>query len=91
GLVFLLAKSVGLGITAFLFHTCQPKLMQIGWFVRLYELVFRLRAWAHRQTEPVRRLVARLRRGVGEKRNFVLAMISRLRRRAARKGAWPEP
>lgn len=91
GLVFLLAKSVGLGVTAFLFHTCQPKLMQIGWFVRIYNLVLRLRAWAHRQTEPARSIVARFRRRVGEKRSFVLAMIFRLRRRAGRSAARREP
>ncbi|HUN11708.1 MAG TPA: hypothetical protein PLE50_05475 [Rhabdaerophilum sp.] len=82
GFVFLLAKSVGLGVTAFLFHACQPKLMQIGWFVRLYDLVLRLRAWAHRQTEPARRLIARLRRRFGERRSYALHMVARLRRRA---------
>lgn len=87
GLVFLLAKSVGLGITAFLFHTCQPKLMQIGWFVRFYDFVMRAKAWAHRQTEPARRLISRLRRRIGERRSFVLAMISRLRHRAGRHAA----
>lgn len=91
GLVFLLAKSIGLGITAFLFHTCQPKLMQIAWFARLYDLMIRLRAWAHRQTEPARRLVARFRHRIGEKRGYILSMVSRLRRRAGRSTIRREP
>jgi hypothetical protein len=49
---FLVAKSVGLGVTAFLFDACRPNLMRMPWFVRLYDLVMRANAWAHLQADP---------------------------------------
>ncbi len=49
---FLLAKSVGLGVTAFLFDACRPNLMRMAWFVRVYGLVMAARDWAHRQADP---------------------------------------
>lgn len=69
GLVFMLAKVVGVAIAAFLFRTCQPKLMQIPWFTRLYAAVMRARDWAHRIVDPykeqiraaARRIKARIR------------------------------
>ena len=61
GLVFLMAKTVGLAVTAFLFETCRPKLMELGWFVRFYALMLRLKDWARRQTEPAQRWMSLIR------------------------------
>jgi hypothetical protein len=43
----LFAKLVGVGITAFVFDVTRPKLLEMGWFERLYEFVISLRAAHH--------------------------------------------
>jgi len=50
-----LAKLVGLGVTAFLFDLTRDKLLQLAWFARLYDIVMRGLAWAHALVEPVKR------------------------------------
>jgi hypothetical protein len=50
-----LAKLAGLGVTAFIFEITRPKLLQIGWFARLFELVMRGLAWAHTMVDPIKR------------------------------------
>ncbi len=49
------AKLAGLGVTAFIFEVTRPKLMQMPWFARLYDLVMRGLAWAHAMVDPVKR------------------------------------
>ncbi len=57
--VILTAKTLGLGVTAFLFDLCRDKLLRMRWFAKFYDLVLRVRAWAHALVAPVReRLVA---------------------------------
>jgi hypothetical protein len=51
---FMLAKLIGLGITAFIFDVTRDKLLQMAWFRRLYEWVLWLRGWAHDQVEPIK-------------------------------------
>lgn len=51
------AKVVSMGVTAFIFEVTRPKLLQLGWFRRLYELVLRAAAWAHRQVDPIKQRV----------------------------------
>lgn len=85
GGVFLLAKTVGLAVTAFLFETCKPKLMQLGWFARFHALMLRLKEWAHRQTEPARRWMRVLRARLGGQKSRLLAFVARLRRRSWRR------
>ena len=58
GLVLVLAKLLGLGVTAFVFDATREKLLQMAWFQRLYDWLIWARDWARAQTEPVR---ARLR------------------------------
>jgi hypothetical protein len=50
-----LAKLAGVGVTAFIFEVTRPKLMQMGWFARLYDLVMRALAWAHAMVDPIKR------------------------------------
>jgi hypothetical protein len=52
--VIFAAKTLALGVTAFLFDHCRDKLLQMPWFVRFYDLVLRVRAWAHDLVAPVR-------------------------------------
>jgi hypothetical protein len=68
GITFILAaKTLALGVTSFLFDICRDKLMQIPRFVQFYELVLRVRAWAHTLVEPAKReLEAMLRLGRGQ-------------------------
>lgn len=60
GVILILAKLLGLGVTAFIFDVTREKLLQMAWFRRMYEWVLRLRDWAHGITEPVRARVRQL-------------------------------
>jgi hypothetical protein len=52
--VLVLAKLMGLGVTAFVFDATRDKLLQMGWFARMYDWFLWARDWAHAQIEPVR-------------------------------------
>ncbi|MBX3491288.1 hypothetical protein [Parvibaculum sp.] len=87
--LLVVAKMLGLGVTAYLFELCREKLLELPWFAWLYRRLLEIRAWAHRQTEPARRAVrsaiaaVRLRLGLnGQLRR----RISLLRRRTRRFG-----
>ena len=64
GCVFLLAKTIGLGVTAFIYDVCSDRLLTLRWFVRLRVQVLRLRDWAHAQVAPYRVVLVRLRRRI---------------------------
>jgi len=53
-LVLILAKLIGLGVTAFVFDATRDKLLQMAWFARMYDRIMRLRGWARAITDPVR-------------------------------------
>lgn len=71
GCVFLAAKTVGLGVTAFVFDVCHGRLMTLPWFARFYALVIAFRDWAHTKVDPykaaIRARVAGLRTKLREK------------------------
>ena len=89
----MLAKAAGMGCAAFLFELTRPKLMTIGWFVHLYELVMQLRGWAHRLVDPYidpirqhmrdfkRRLLHRLGTN-GSRRGILSRLRARMRQRS---------
>jgi hypothetical protein len=54
-LVLVLAKLVGLGITAFIFEVTKDKLLQMAWFRRLYAFFVWARGWAHEKVAPITR------------------------------------
>ena len=56
-MVLVLAKLVGLGITAFIFEVTKDKLLQMAWFRRLYEFFLWARDWAHEKIAPITRLL----------------------------------
>jgi hypothetical protein len=68
--IILAAKTLALGVSAFLFEHCRAKLLQIAWFDRFYHLVLRVRAWAHDLVEPallrIKEIRAQIRRRVDE-------------------------
>jgi hypothetical protein len=55
--VLLLAKLVGVGVTAFVFDATRGKLLQLGWFRALYEKVLAINAWAHAHVDPIKRRI----------------------------------
>ncbi len=77
-----LAKLVGLGVTAFVFDVTRDKLLQIGWFRRLYDRVMWLRARAHELVDPImHRVRRRLRMFSPARAGRTLRLMRRLRRR----------
>ena len=59
-LVLVLAKLLGLGVTAFIFDLTRPKLLQLAWFRWLYERVLAWLAWAHGLVDPIKQRIRRL-------------------------------
>ncbi len=62
----LFAKFLGVGVTAFIFDVTRPKLLEMGWFEKLYEFIMALRARAKEIVEPVKARILELVRGNGE-------------------------
>jgi hypothetical protein len=88
--VLALAKVVSLGVTAFIFDLTRPKLLQLRWFRRLYELVMAWLARAHALIDPIkRRLKTALRMFAPKRAGRTLRLLIRIRRRmqAARAAA----
>ena len=92
GGIFLLAKIVGLAVTAYLFETCKPKLLLIGWFSKFYALMSRWLLRAREIVEPykqgVRDYAAQIRRLLpySTRTGFAGRALSRLRFRSRRAG-----
>lgn len=88
GAVLLLAKLLGLGITAFVFDATRDKLLQMAWFRRLYDWVLWARDRANEITEPIReraRQIAWLLRP--QRASRFMRRFARLRRRVYRRTA----
>jgi hypothetical protein len=80
--VLVLAKLVGVAITAFVFEATKPKLLQMGWFRWGYELVMTWLHWAHALVAPIKRRIRRLLRVFRPKRaGRALRLLWRIRRR----------
>ena len=85
-LVLVLAKLLGLGVTAFIFDVTRPKLLQMAWFRRLYGLTLYWLEKAHALIDPIklrikrsaRRYVWLLRPGRGGR---FMRRLARIRRR----------
>jgi hypothetical protein len=90
GLVFSAAKIVGFGLTAFIFETTKPKLMQLSWFARAHAWCLWAKDWAHGLVDPhmawIKRRLAFLKR---ERRARLGAVLGRLRQRLARRRSAP--
>ena len=88
GLVLIVAKLLGLGITAFVFDATRGKLLQMAWFARMFDWFMWARDWAHEITEPVRERVKQLTWLLKPQRaGRFLRRLMRLRRRAYRSRA----
>ncbi len=77
-----LAKLVGLGVTAFVFDVTRHKLLQLAWFRWLYERVLWMRDWAHGLVDPIKRRLKRFFRLFAPHRaGRTLRLMWRIRRR----------
>ncbi|OKO69171.1 hypothetical protein AC629_41525 [Bradyrhizobium sp. NAS80.1] len=77
----LFAKMVGVGVTAFVFDVTRDKLLEMGWFERLYELVLKVRAKASQLVDPIKRRIRELIIGNGEGwSSRTLRLIQRFRK-----------
>src|SRR5271163_1513732 len=77
----LFAKLVGVGITAFVFDVTRPKLLEMGWFERLYEFVLSLRARAAALVDPIKQRMLEILRGDGDRwSSRMLRLIQRFRK-----------
>lgn len=86
--VLVVAKLLGLGVTAFVFDATRDKLLQMAWFARMYDWFMWLRGWAHAMTEPTRIRLRQLTWLMKPQRaSRFLRRLMRLRRGAYRKAA----
>ena len=86
GVVLVLAKLLGLGVTAFVFDATRDKLLQMAWFHRLYDWMMWARDRAHELTEPVRERLRQMAWLLKPQRaGRFLRRLMRLRRKAYRR------
>ena len=75
------AKFLGVGVTAFIFDVTRPKLLEMQWFERLYELVLALRAKAAELVNPIKLRIKEILRGDGDGwSSRMLRLIQRFRK-----------
>ena len=77
-----LAKLIGLGVTAFVFDATRGKLLQMAWFRRMFDWFVWLRDWAHELVDPIKhRMQIWLRRLRPRHGGRLLRRLMRIRRR----------
>ena len=77
----LFAKFVGVGITAFVFDVTRPKLLELGWFEKLYESVLAMREKAKALVDPIKTRILETLSGNGEGWSVrTLRLIQRFRK-----------
>jgi hypothetical protein len=77
----LFAKFLGVGVTAFIFDVTRPKLLEMGWFEKLYEFIIAMREKAKALVDPVKARIVELFGGDGEGWTArTLKLIQRFRR-----------
>ena len=64
-LTIIVAKLLGVGVTAFVFDVTRDKLLQMDWFEKLYEFVMGLRAKAAALVDPIKLQITKALRGDG--------------------------
>ena len=80
--VLALAKVVGVAVAASIFYVTRPKLLQLPWFLRLYQCVMAWLDWAHQLIDPIkRRLRSYFRMWAPKRAGRTLRLLVRIRRR----------
>jgi len=78
----LFAKFVGVGVTAFVFDVTRPKLLEMGWFEKLYEFILTLRAKATALVDPIKQRILEVLKGDGDGwSSRMLRLVQRFRKR----------
>jgi hypothetical protein len=77
----LFAKLLGVGVTAFVFDVTRPKLLEMGWFEKLYDFIIALRAKAKELVDPVKARITDILSGGGGWSARTLRLIQRFRKR----------
>jgi hypothetical protein len=79
--VIVLGKLVGVGVTAFIFDVTRTKLLQMGWFKKIYEFIMAMRAKAAALVQPIKQRIREILRGDGDSwSSRTLRMIQRFRK-----------
>jgi hypothetical protein len=77
----LFAKLVGVGVTAFVFDVTRDKLLEMGWFEKVYEFVMALRAKCNALVDPLKARIVEILSGDGEGWSVrTLRLIQRFRK-----------
>ena len=76
---FLFAKLVGVGITAFIFDVTRPKLLEMGWFEKIYDFIMELRAKAKALVDPIKERIRAMMGGDGWS-SRMLRLVQRFRK-----------
>src|SRR5262245_35376901 len=80
--LLIVAKLVGVGITAFIFDAARERLLLIAWFRWLYWRVIAWRDWAHAIVDPIKRRIRRYARIFAPRRTSrAVRLLMRIRRR----------
>jgi hypothetical protein len=81
-LTILFAKFLGVGVTAFVFDVTRPKLLEMGWFEKLYESVLAMRAKAAAMVDPIKHRIREILGGDGDGWSArMLRLVQRFRKR----------
>ena len=79
--VILIGKFVGVGVTAFIFDVTRKKLLQMGWFKKIYEFILAMRAKAAELVQPIKQRIREILRGDGSNwSSRTLRLIQRFRK-----------
>ena len=79
--VIVFGKFVGVGVTAFIFDVTRKKLLQMGWFRKIYEFILAMRAKAAALVEPIKQRIREILRGNGDSwSSRTLRLIARFRK-----------
>jgi hypothetical protein len=77
----LFAKLLGVGVTAFVFDVTRDKLLEMGWFEKIYDFIMALRAKAKALVDPIKARIVELIGGEGEGWSVrTLRLIQRFRK-----------
>ena len=79
--VIVLGKFVGVGVTAFIFDVTRKKLLQMGWFRKVYEFIMAMRAKAAELVQPIKQRIREMLQGDGDGwSSRTLRLIQRFRK-----------
>ena len=81
GIVIVVGKFVGVGVTAFIFDVTRAKLLEMAWFRKIYHFILVLRARAAALVNPVKQRIREILRGDGNGwSSRTLRLIQRFRK-----------